>query len=237
MIQEFLPAGDGRATSASSWSTARRSAPSTACRVGDDIRSNMVRGGAREGHRPDAARARDLRSHRPGTQAARPDLRRHRRDRRPSDRNQRDFADRLARHQALGGPDLAVAIWDAIERKRGAAAARRARSDAGRRRATVRRRAAACPAKGRSRRRRSWSAICEASARAAPTGASFASRRSKSSASASKPRARRPAQRARKRRQRPRLRRAISEIEDELIRALHRALRRKCWPPAAAAAA
>ena len=38
--------------------------------VGDDIRSNMVRGGAAQGDRTDDARARDLRAHRPGAASA-----------------------------------------------------------------------------------------------------------------------------------------------------------------------
>ena len=72
--------------------------------AGDDIRSNMVRGGAAARDRADAARARDLRSHRAGAEAARPAVRRHRRDRRLSDRDQRHLADRPARHQAARRP-------------------------------------------------------------------------------------------------------------------------------------
>ena len=84
--------------------------------AGDDIRSNMVRGGAAKETELTRARARDLRAHRSRAQAPRSRLRRHRRDRRLSDRNQRHLADRhRARSSALGGPDLAAAIWDAIE--------------------------------------------------------------------------------------------------------------------------
>ncbi len=77
----------------------------------DDLRSNMVRGGTPEGDRPDRARARDLRPHRAVPARARAHLRRHRRDRRPSDRDQRHLADRHPRHQeprrpGRGGHDL-----------------------------------------------------------------------------------------------------------------------------------
>ena len=51
--------------------------------------------------RADRARARDLRPHRPGAEGARLHLRRHRRDRRLSDRDQRHLADRHPRSQAL----------------------------------------------------------------------------------------------------------------------------------------
>jgi len=60
----------------------------------DDLRSNMVRGGTPKGHRAHRARARDLRRDRAGTARARAHLRRHRCDRRLSDRDQRDLADR-----------------------------------------------------------------------------------------------------------------------------------------------
>ena len=72
--------------------------------VGDDIRSNMVRGGAARRNRADGAGTGDLRPHRAGTEASRPAVRRHRRDRRPFDRDQRDLADRPARHQAPRRP-------------------------------------------------------------------------------------------------------------------------------------
>ena len=64
----------------------------------------MVRGGVAEGDRPDAARARDLRPHRPGAARARAALRRHRRDRRLSDRDQRHLADRHPRDQEFRRP-------------------------------------------------------------------------------------------------------------------------------------
>ena len=70
----------------------------------DDLRSNMVRGGAAQGDRAVAARARDLRHARPGAARARPAVRRHRRDRRQSDRDQRHLADRHPRHRAARRP-------------------------------------------------------------------------------------------------------------------------------------
>ena len=72
----------------------------------------------RAGHRPFPARARDLRHARPGAARARTVVRRHRRDRRQPHRDQRDLADRHPRHRALGGPDVAAKVWDAIEAKR-----------------------------------------------------------------------------------------------------------------------
>ena len=70
----------------------------------NDIRSNMVRGGAARRDRPHAARAGDLRAHRSGAARARPDLRRHRRDRRLPDRDQRHLADGPPGHQAARRP-------------------------------------------------------------------------------------------------------------------------------------
>ena len=77
----------------------------------DDLRSNMVRGGTAEGNRPDRARARDLRPHRAGAARARAAVRRHRRDRRLSHRDQRHLADRHPRREesrraGRGGVDL-----------------------------------------------------------------------------------------------------------------------------------
>ena len=63
----------------------------------DDLRSNMVRGGDAEGDRPDRARARNLPAARAGAARARPAVRRHRRDRRLADRDQRHVADRHSR--------------------------------------------------------------------------------------------------------------------------------------------
>ena len=65
----------------------------------DDLRSNMVRGGAAEATDLTAARARDLRNARAGAARARADVRRHRRDRRLSHRDQRHLADRHPRHR------------------------------------------------------------------------------------------------------------------------------------------
>ena len=117
VIQKFLPAvkhGDKRIMLVDGeFAGAVNRVPAA-----DDLRSNMVRGGAAKGDRTDAARARDLR-------AARPELR------------QRglllvgiDVIDgnlteinvtsptgirAIAR---LGGPDIAAKIWDLIEAKR-----------------------------------------------------------------------------------------------------------------------
>ena len=65
----------------------------------DDLRSNMVRGGTPKETELTRARARDLRAPRPVAARARADLRRHRRDRRLSHRDQRDLADRHPRDQ------------------------------------------------------------------------------------------------------------------------------------------
>ena len=70
----------------------------------DDLRSNMVRGGAAQSHRAFAARARNLRAPRPGAARARIVVCRHRRDRRQPHRDQRDLADRHPRHRAARRP-------------------------------------------------------------------------------------------------------------------------------------
>ena len=103
VIQKFLPAvakGDKRIILVDG------EAKGAVNRVpaGDDIRSNMVRGGAAKETELTDARARDLRDDRPGAEAARPSLRRHRRDRRLSDRDQRHLADRHPRDQAARRP-------------------------------------------------------------------------------------------------------------------------------------
>ena len=77
----------------------------------DDLRSNMVRGGAAQATDLSDARARNLRDARPRAARARLVVRRHRRDRRQSHRDQRDLADRHPRHRAArragcGGEDL-----------------------------------------------------------------------------------------------------------------------------------
>ena len=70
----------------------------------DDLRSNMVRGGAPEGDRPDRrASARSARA-RAGAARARPALRRHRRDRRLPHRDQRHLADRHPRGEGARRP-------------------------------------------------------------------------------------------------------------------------------------
>ena len=69
----------------------------------DDLRSNMVRGGTPK-ETELTARARNLRPHRAGAARARTHLRRHRRDWRLSDRNQRDLADRHPVDQELRRP-------------------------------------------------------------------------------------------------------------------------------------
>ena len=66
----------------------------------DDLRSNMVRGGAAQATELTAARARNLRNAGPGFARARPAVRRHRRHRRQSHRDQRHLADRHPRHRA-----------------------------------------------------------------------------------------------------------------------------------------
>ena len=65
----------------------------------DDLRSNMVRGGAPKETELTRARARDLRAARPGAARARAAVRRHRRDRRLAHRDQRHLADRHPRDQ------------------------------------------------------------------------------------------------------------------------------------------
>ena len=71
---------------------------------GDDIRSNMVRGGAAKETGADRPRTGDMRDDRARTQAARPPFRRHRRHRRLSDGDQRHLADRNPRSQEAGRP-------------------------------------------------------------------------------------------------------------------------------------
>ena len=98
VIQKFLPAvarGDKRIILVDG------EAKGVVNRVptGDDIRSNMVRGGAAKGNRADRERTADLLDDRPGTQATRPSVRRHRRHRRLSDGDQCHLADRNTRDQ------------------------------------------------------------------------------------------------------------------------------------------
>ena len=70
----------------------------------DDLRSNMVRGGAADGNRPDQTRARNLQAARPGFARARPAVRRHRRDRRLAHRDQRHVAHRHSRGEESRRP-------------------------------------------------------------------------------------------------------------------------------------
>ena len=77
----------------------------------DDLRSNMVRGGAAKATDLTAARARNLRDACARAARARAAVRRHRRHRRLPHRDQRDLADRHPRHRAArragcGGDDL-----------------------------------------------------------------------------------------------------------------------------------
>ena len=69
---------------------------------GDDIRSNMVRGGAAKETGADRARAGDMLDDRAGAQAAGPSFRRHRRHRRLFDGDQRHLADRNPCSQEAG---------------------------------------------------------------------------------------------------------------------------------------
>ena len=84
----------------------------------NDLRSNMVRGGAAKPTDLTPREREICETIGPDARERGPHLRRHRRDRRQPDRDQRDVADRHPRHRELGGPDLAATIWDAIEAKR-----------------------------------------------------------------------------------------------------------------------
>ena len=86
--------GARRATSASSWSTARRWAPSTACRPKGEARSNLHVGGTAEKTTLTPREREICAAIGPALKRARPDLRRHRRHRRLPDRDQRHLADR-----------------------------------------------------------------------------------------------------------------------------------------------
>ena len=112
-----IPArASSRATSASCSSTARPLGAVNRIPAQNDIRSNMVRGGAAAATALTDARARDLRAARPGAEGARPAVRRHRRDRRPSDRDQCHLADRPARaRRGSAAPISPSPIFDAIE--------------------------------------------------------------------------------------------------------------------------
>ena len=85
----------------------------------DDIRSNMVRGGAAETDAAQPARARDLRAHRPG--AARRGLLFVGIDVIDGHLTEINVTSPtgLRAIKRLGGPDLAVSIWECIEDKVG----------------------------------------------------------------------------------------------------------------------
>ncbi len=104
--------------SASSWSTARVAGAINRVPAIGEARSNMHVGGRPEATTLTRAREGDLRRAGAGAQAPRPDLHRHRRDRKLSDRDQRHLADRIHEVRRFGGADIAALIWDAIERKR-----------------------------------------------------------------------------------------------------------------------
>ena len=70
----------------------------------DDLRSNMVRGGAANATELTDARTRNLRAARSRLARARAVVRRHRRDRRQPHRNQRHLADRHPRHRPARRP-------------------------------------------------------------------------------------------------------------------------------------
>ena len=119
MIQKFLPAVRA-ATSASFWSTARRRGAVNRVPAGDDIRSNMVRGGAAQ-ETELTPREREI------CERIGPELRR-----RGLIFVGIDVIDGYLTEinvtsptgiraiKRLGGPDLAVAIWDAIEARHAA---------------------------------------------------------------------------------------------------------------------
>ena len=103
VIQKFLPAvslGDKRIILVDG------EAKGAVNRVpaGDDIRSNMVRGGAAQETELTPREREICAADRPGAQAPRPRLRRHRRDRRLSHGNQRHLADRHPGDQAPRRP-------------------------------------------------------------------------------------------------------------------------------------
>ena len=90
-----------RATSASSWSTARSAGAINRVPAEGEARSNMHVGGRPEPTELTEREREICATHRPGAEAARLHLRRHRRDRRLSDRDQRHLADRHPRGEAL----------------------------------------------------------------------------------------------------------------------------------------
>ncbi len=85
-----------------------------------EARSNMQCGRQGREECVDAARAGDLRRHRPHLARTRAGLRRHRRDRRLSDRDQRHLATGVQEIDRFNGSNLAGLIWDAIEKRRAA---------------------------------------------------------------------------------------------------------------------
>jgi len=117
VIQKFLPRCRS-ATSESSSSTAKRKGAVNRVPAGDDIRSNMVRGGAAK-ETELTPREREI------CERIGPDLKRHGLifvgidviDGHLTEINVTSPTG-IRAIKRLGGPDLAVAIWDAIEAKR-----------------------------------------------------------------------------------------------------------------------
>ena len=85
----------------------------------NDLRSNMVRGGAANATELSEREREICATIGPELKARGLDPRRDRRDRRQPDRDQRHVADRHPGDPKLGGPDIAAAIWDAIEGRLG----------------------------------------------------------------------------------------------------------------------
>lgn len=85
------------------------------------IRSNLAVGGRAEAVELTARDKELCAIIGPELKQRRPDVRRHRRDRRLSDRNQRDLADRRAGAERFTGINAAAILWDAIEAKRATA--------------------------------------------------------------------------------------------------------------------
>ena len=84
----------------------------------DDLRSNMVRGGAAKETENHREGARNLQAHRTGAETARTFVHRHRCHRRLAHRDQCHVPTGIRAIKNLGGPDIAKLIWDAIEQKR-----------------------------------------------------------------------------------------------------------------------
>ena len=85
----------------------------------DDIRSNMVRGGAAKATELTDREREICKRIGPSLARARADLRRHRRDRRLAHRDQRHLAHRHPRDQESRRAGYRAMMWDVIEQKRG----------------------------------------------------------------------------------------------------------------------